>query len=111
MFLVSISSICRYSSDPRHAVLANIEETIVQVDSAVAHAVNTFDRPQLRRYDYDNSQLSEYPSYTKLKKEWNVSVMGEIMDGAYGCVEDIKNRYDLPFSSTTSISRSKVARK
>ena len=50
-------------------VISDITSAVAQVNQAVAQAVSGLGCPQLSQYDYDDSQLSKYPGYTKLKPD------------------------------------------
>ncbi|MCJ1263364.1 hypothetical protein MMC22_003234 [Lobaria immixta] len=50
-------------------VIADVLGAVAKVNTAVAQAVSGLGCPQLSQYDYDDSQLSKYPGYTKLTKQ------------------------------------------
>ncbi|MCJ1462824.1 hypothetical protein MMC07_001427 [Pseudocyphellaria aurata] len=50
-------------------VIADVLSAVNKINSAVAQATGGLGCPQLNRYDYDSSQLSKYPGYTKLTKQ------------------------------------------
>ncbi|MCJ1424428.1 hypothetical protein MMC29_002316 [Sticta canariensis] len=50
-------------------VIADVLGAVGKINSAVAQATSGLGCPQLSQYDYDTSQLSKYPGYTKLTKQ------------------------------------------
>ncbi|KAL9033247.1 MAG: hypothetical protein Q9214_007606 [Letrouitia sp. 1 TL-2023] len=50
-------------------VIADVVGAVAKVNNAVAQALNGLGCPQLSQYDYDESQLSKYPGYTKLSNK------------------------------------------
>ncbi|KAI4157730.1 MAG: hypothetical protein LQ342_008048 [Letrouitia transgressa] len=50
-------------------VISDIISAVAKINQAVAQAVSGLGCPQLSQYDYDDSQLSKYPGFTKLKKD------------------------------------------
>ena len=50
-------------------VIADIMGAVAQINNAVTQAVVNLTCPELSKYEYDDSQLSIYPGYTKLKKD------------------------------------------
>lgn len=54
-------------------IIADIAGAISQINNAVTQAVVNLNCPQLSQYEYNNSQLSQYPGYTKLNKDGTYS--------------------------------------
>ena len=50
-------------------VIADVAGAVAKVNDAVAQAVSGLGCPQLSQYDFDESQLSKYPGYTKLTRQ------------------------------------------
>ena len=50
-------------------VIADVLGAVAKVNNAVNEALSGLGCPQLSQYDYDNSQLSKYPGYTRLSKQ------------------------------------------
>ncbi|MCJ1429149.1 hypothetical protein MMC29_007062 [Sticta canariensis] len=50
-------------------VIADVLSAVNKINSVVAQAISGLGCPQLSQYDYDSSQLSKYPGYTKLTKQ------------------------------------------
>ena len=50
-------------------VISDIVGAVAKINDAVGKAVVNLDCPELSKYEYDDSQLSIYPGYTKLKKD------------------------------------------
>ncbi len=54
-------------------VIADITDAVAQINNAVVQAIANLDCPQLSLYDYNDTQLNQYPGYTKLKKDGTYS--------------------------------------
>lgn len=50
-------------------VIADVVGAVAKINSAVAQVTSGLGCPQLSKYDYNPSQLSKYPGYTKLTKQ------------------------------------------
>lgn len=48
-------------------VIADIAGAVSQINNAVGQATINLNCPQLSQYNYDSSQLNQYPGYTRLK--------------------------------------------
>ncbi len=54
-------------------VIADITAAVAQINNAVVQAISSLGCPQLSQYDYNDTQLKQYPSYTKLNKDGTYS--------------------------------------
>ena len=50
-------------------VIADVVDAIAQINNAVAKALSGMGCPQLSQYDYNDTQLSKYPGYTKFESQ------------------------------------------
>ena len=54
-------------------VIADIAGAVSQITNAIAKATANLNCPQLSQYDYNSSQLNQYPGWTRLKPDGTYS--------------------------------------
>lgn len=68
-FLFQSAAIAAPDQIRQTSVIADVLGAVAKINSVVAQATSGLGCPQLSKYDYDTSQLSKYPGYTKLTKQ------------------------------------------
>ena len=50
-------------------VISDIAGAVLKINNAVTNMTAGLNCPQLSKYDYNSSQLNQYPGWTKLKPD------------------------------------------